>query len=144
MAPPIGHPPYNTNGEGGRPKKWTDEAIEKEAEAFAEWLSRPDSIWYEGFCVERGYVAEYLSDWAKRNDRFRVVYNYAQTWQKNKLITGGLLSNYNSTITKLVLHNTIGWSDKNDNNTKVSGLQDAFKDIIDTSRDLVNNDDQNE
>jgi|SRR5580700_8611027 hypothetical protein len=144
MPAPLGHPPYNVNGEGGRPKIYTKEFIEDMADKFEVFMKREDVVWYEEFCVENDIEPDLLSMWAKENKRFSGVYNKSKTWQKSKLIKGGLLSTYNSTITKLVLHNTIGWSDKNDNNTKVSGLQEAFKDITDTSRDLVNNQDENE
>jgi hypothetical protein len=112
MPAPKGHEPYNKFGEGGRPLKYTKEFIENEADAFLEWMGRPDSIWYESFAVERGYDPNLLSIWAKENDRFSGVYALSQGWQKAKLISGGLLSVYNSTITKLVLANTCGWSDK--------------------------------
>src|SRR5271157_6085010 len=112
MPAPKGHAPYNKNGEGGRPKRFTDEFIEKEALAFLEWMKKPDSIWYEGFALERGYSPVLLSEWAKDNKRFNEVYKISQSWQKNKLIRGGLLNKFNSSITKLVLANTIGWTDK--------------------------------
>lgn len=139
MAPPKGHPAYNINGEGGRPKIWTDEAIEKEAEAFLVWLSLPDSIWYEDFALERGYCPDYISEWADSNDRFRRVYKYAKGWQKSKLTKGGLLNTFNPPFTKFVMSNTCGWTDKSETKSEISGLQDLFKDISDTSRDLVNN-----
>jgi len=100
---PKGHRPYNENGEGGRPKKWTDEAIEKEAEAFDKWISKPTSIWFEKFAFERGYPAQNLSEWAQKNKRFSEAYKRAKLWQKIKLIEGGLFSKFNSKITTLLL-----------------------------------------
>ena len=119
MPAPKGHEPYNRQGEGGRPKKYTPEFIEKEAEAFEEWMKRPNSIWYEDFASERGYDPNLLSLWASENERFSGVYTRAQFWQKSLLIRGGLLNKFNSSITKLVLANTIGWTDRVE--SKVSG-----------------------
>lgn len=112
MASPKGHAPYNTKGEGGRPKRFTDEFIENEAEEFLKWMKQPKSVWYETFAYERGYTAQCLSEWAKINDRFREVYQISQTWQKQRLLSGSLFNELNSSITKLVLANTIGWTDK--------------------------------
>jgi hypothetical protein len=112
MPAPKGHAPYAGCEKGGRPTKYTDEFIEREADAFIEWLSKEDSVWYESFCFERGYTPDMLSMWAKTNEKFSGVYRLSQAWQKQKLITSGLLSKFNSNIVKLVLANTIGWTDK--------------------------------
>ncbi len=112
MPAPLGHAPYKGCETGGRPTKYTDEYIENEAIAFHEWLKLPDSIWYESFAIERGYTPDMFSIWSKSNEKFSGVYKYAQHWQKQKLLNGSLLNKYNSSITKLVLANTIGWTDK--------------------------------
>lgn len=112
MAAPKGHEPYNKNGEGGRPIKYTKEFIENEANEFEEWMKKKDSLWYEDFAMQRGYDPDLLSIWAKQNDRFSGVYKRAHTWQKSLLLRGGLLNKLNAGIVKLVLANTIGWTDK--------------------------------
>jgi DNA-packaging protein gp3 len=116
MAAPKGHEPYagcEKGGElGGRPEKYTQEKIEWEADAFLEWMARPDSIWYKDFALERGYPAEYLSIWAKSNKRFSQVYERAKEWQQSKLVKGGLLNQFNAGFTKFVMSNTCGWTDR--------------------------------
>lgn len=119
MPAPKFHEAYNTQGEGGRPKKYTPEFIEAEAIAFETWMQHPESIWYEDFAMQRGYDPDQLHLWAKENERFSGVYKRSKFWQKSLLIKGGLLSKYNSSIVKLVLANTIGWTDKVE--SKVSG-----------------------
>ena|SRR5271167_4373417 len=139
MGAPKGHPPYNKNGEGGRPIKYTDEFIENEAEEFLKWMNKPESIWYETFATERGYHPEQFTLWAKSNKRFSEAYKYSQGWQKQKLLCGSLLNKYNSNITKLILANTIGWTDKQ----QVSGdsanpLAFLMKESPQSSKELVN------
>lgn len=112
MAPPKKHKPYAGCETGGRPVKYTKEFIENEADLFLEWMKKPDSIWYKDFALERGYDPNLLSIWAKENNKFSGVYERSQAWQQSKLIKGGLLNDFNSTITKLVLANTCGWTDK--------------------------------
>lgn len=119
MPAPKGHPPYPGGETGGRPKKYTPEFIEKEADAFIEWMGREDSIWYEDFALQRGYSPSLFSEWAKENERFSAVYEKAKSWQKSLLVKGGLLNKFNSNIVKLVLFNTVGWSEKQE--TKLSG-----------------------
>lgn len=117
MPAPKGHEPYNKNGEGGRPRKWTAERIEAEADAFERWMERPESIWYEDFCLERGFLPDEIARWAKVNERFARVYQKSKVWQKGKLINGALLNKFNSGFTKFVMSNTCGWHEK----TQVSG-----------------------
>ena len=76
MAPPKKHLPYPGCETGGRPCLWDDEKIEIEARAFWDWLHLPTSFWFEQFAVERGYPHSYITVFAKRNDKFRDVYEY--------------------------------------------------------------------
>lgn len=139
MPAPKGHKPYNTGADrGGRPRKWTAERIEQEADAFEEWMSRPDSIWYEDFCLERGYLPDNLVRWAKENERFCTVYKKSQVWQKSKLVRGGLLNTYNSGFTKFVMGNTCGWSDKQQiGGDAASPLSFILQRVDGASKDLV-------
>ena len=141
MPAPKGHKAYNAKGEGGRPKKYTKEFIEGEAAAFEKWMKLNTSIWYEDFASERGYDPHLLSLWAKENDRFSSVYARAHAWQKSLLIRGGLLNKFNSSITKLVLANTVGWTDRVE--SKVTGdaanpLACVLQNIDGGSKDLIN------
>jgi len=109
---PKGHKPYNKNGEGGRPLKWTPEVLDALADKFDIWMQRPDSIWYEQFCLENDFLPDQLTEFAKRNERFNQVYRKSQVWQKSKLVKGGLLNEYNAGFTKFVMSNTCGWAEK--------------------------------
>lgn len=138
MPAPKGHPPYNKNGEGGRPTKYTDEFIEKEAEAFLEWMKLETSAWFETFAFERGYTPDMFSIWAKTNERFSGVYKISQAWQKQRLISFGLFSKFNSNIVKLVLANTIGWTDKQQvSGDAVNPLAFLMKESGQSTKELV-------
>ena len=113
MPAPRGHKPYNLKGEGGRPvTKWTPEKLDELADRFEQWMLRPDSIWYESFCLENDFLPEQLTRFADKSERFGQVYKKSQVWQKTKLVKGGLLNEYNAGFTKFVMSNTCGWSDK--------------------------------
>lgn len=138
MPAPKGHDAYNKNGEGGRPKKYTSEFIEKEAEAFEEWMKSKSSLWYEDFAMDRGYDPHLLSLWAKENERFSSVYARSQVWQKSLLIRGGLLNKFNSSITKLVLANTSGWTDRQQlSGDSANPLQFLLEKTDGSSKELV-------
>jgi hypothetical protein len=143
MPAPKGHKPYPGSEKGGRPKKWTDDLIEKEADAFEQWMQLPDSIWYEDFALEREFHPDYLSEWAKTNEKFCRVYKKSQAWQKSKLLKGGLLNKYNAGFTKFVMGNTCGWYEK----TQISGdaanpLEFLLEKVDGRSKELV--DDQSQ
>lgn len=80
MPAPKGHAPYPGCEKGGTPKIFTQEFIEKEADAFEEWMSRPESIWYKDFALERNLDPDLLSEWAKINQKFGGVYKRSQGW----------------------------------------------------------------
>jgi DNA-packaging protein gp3 len=140
MPAPKGHKPYPGCEKGGRPTKYTPDFIEKEADAFLEWMDRLESIWYKDFALERGYNPELLSIWAKENQKFSQVYERSQHWQQSKLIKGGLLNEYNAGFTKFVMSNTCGWMEKQ----QISGdaanpLQFLLEQADGASKELVFN-----
>ncbi len=138
MPAPKGHKPYQGCETGGRPQKYTPEFIEKEADAFLEWMQHPESMWYKDFALERGYDPDQLTIWAEQNEKFSGVYKRSQGWQQSKLIKGGLLNQYNSTITKLVLANTCGWTDKQQLAGDVANpLQFLLQNVDGSSKELV-------
>ncbi len=141
MPAPKGHEPYNKNGEGGRPLKYDDAFIENEAIEFEKWIEKPNSPWFEDFANQRGYSPEYLSRWAKDNERFNQAYKRAQALQKSILIKGGLSNKFNPSFTKFVMSNTCGWSDRTE--SKISGnaqspLAFILQSVDGTSKELVN------
>lgn len=112
MGAPKGHPPYPGCEKGGRPRKYSPQDIEHFADEFLQWMERVSSIWYEDFCLEHDIDPDLLSEWSRENEKFSGVYRRAKVWQKNKLIRGGLLSEFNPSFTKFVMANTCGWTDK--------------------------------
>jgi len=140
MPAPKGHAPYPGCETGGRPKKYTAEFIENEADKFLEWMNDPKSMWYEDFALSRGYDPDQLSLWAKENEKFSGVYKRSKAWQKSLLVRGGLLNKFNSAITTLVLTNTTGWSSKQE--SKISGdavnpLSFILQNVDGKTKDLI-------
>ncbi len=119
MPAPKGHEAYRGCETGGRPKKWTSQLIEQEADAFLQWITEKDNVWFEDFALQRGYDPNLLSLWANENEKFSGVLKRVKAWQKSVLINGGLLNKFNSNIVKLVLFNTSNWTDRQE--TKISG-----------------------
>lgn len=143
MGAPKGHEPYPGCETGGRPKKYTEEFIEKEAEAFDEWIKKPNSPWFEDFANQRGYSPDYLSVWAKENEKFLGVYDRAKALQKSVLVKGGLTNEFNSNFTKFVMYNVCGWSEKSEQ--KISGdavnpIAFLMQQVDGKSKDLIDGD----
>jgi hypothetical protein len=138
MASPKGHPPYNVNGEGGRPKRFTEEFINNEADEFLLWIKKPNNLWFEDFAEERDYNPRLLSEWAKENERFREAYERAKYKQKSILIKGGLLFKFNSAITKFVLMNCSNMKEKQEITDKTNSMDSVLQKIDGCSKDVVN------
>jgi len=140
-APPIGHLPYNVNCEGGRPKEYTTEFIEAEAEAFEKWIEQPENIYFKRFALDRGYSPQRFPEFAAVSSKFAEVMNKVRQWQETKLAEGGLLDEFNAGFTKFVMGNICGWSERTE--TKLSGdaenpLSFILKNIDGTSKELAN------
>lgn len=138
MVAPKGHDPYPGCETGGRPKVYTDEFLESEAEALLEWMTHPDNLYFKSFAIERGYHPQRLGEFAAQNQKFSEVYSIAQAWQEQRLVNGALKNQLNGGFTKFVLGNTAGWTDR----TQVSGdgsnpLAFVLNQVDGSTKDLV-------
>jgi len=142
MPAPIGHAPYNKNGEGGRPTKFDIEDIERFTDEFLIWLKDEENIWFKDFCLDRDINPDRLADWATKHDRFRGVYELAKHRQESRLINGVLKKQYNNGMATLVLTNHHGYTTTK-SETKISGDADhpltfAMPVVDNCSKDIVN------
>ena len=96
----------------GRPRKYTTEIIEAEADLLDEWISKDDNIYFKRFAIERKYPSKYMIDWAKENEKFGESYARAKDWQECKLLELGLNRKHEPSITKFAMQNVCHWSDK--------------------------------
>lgn len=121
----------------GRPPKYTTEIIEREAELLDEWVDRDDNLYFKEFSLERGYPSEYMSRWAKENERFHQAYTRAKDWQELKLLKGGLNRTYDASFCKFTMQNVCRWSDKQiiEHTTTESAIHPSANN---TSADLIN------
>lgn len=133
MPAPLGHAPYNVNGEGGRPEKYTKEFIEKEADELLKWVKEGKFIWFEEFTEDREYNANLMSLWAQTNDRFSVAYNKAKEKQKNMLVKGGLLKDYQYNMCALLLGHSWGIVSKEEKKVSLDSKQTIMEQLADTS-----------
>ena len=120
MAAPKGHPPYNTNGEGGRPPEYSNEIIEEYANQLSQWSKNPDNIWLKDFCLERDINPDLISKFANKNERFAGVYELAKHRQESKIVNGAFKSTISCPFAKFALINHHGWAERSE--TKVTGI----------------------
>jgi len=147
MPAPKGHKAYEGCERGGRPSRYSTEDIERYADEFNEWLKDPSHVWFKDFCLDNDIDPDLMSEWAENNEKFKRTYKFAKHRQESRLVNGGLVNGYNSSIVKLVLSNAHGWSDKQE--TKLSGdavnpLSFILQNIDGTTKELVNDEDNQE
>lgn len=139
MPAPKGHKPYPGSETGGRPKKYSTNEIEAFADEFSVWLKVPTNVWFKDFCLERDINPDFMAEWAEENKKFRGIYKLAKHRQESRLVNGGLSSQYNSTIVKLVLSNAHAWSDKQQiSGDAVNPLAFLLQKVDGQSKELVN------
>ncbi len=141
MPPPFGHPPYNTNNEGGAKKIYTDEILNQYAEEFERWWNNPFNVWFKDFALEKKILPKHMSEWASRHDRFREAYEYAKEMQEARLANGSLKRTFHDAACARVLAHSHGWT-KDGNTTIVNNNIDPYQKLMNTitdnSKDLVN------
>jgi hypothetical protein len=140
MPAPKGHAPYPGCEKGGMPPQYTKEIIEDYADKFKVWLQDEKSVWFKDFALDNDFDPDFLSEWAKKNEKFSGVYKIAKHRQESRLVNGGLGSKYNNAIVKLVLTNHHGYADKQQ--TVISGdsanpLQVIYNEVTGTTKDLI-------
>src|SRR5271170_4983859 len=141
MPAPKGHTPYNKNGEGGRPRKFSQEDIEYHAEALLEWMKKSDSIWLKDYFLEHDIDPKYLSQWEAINERFAESSRVAKAYQESRIYNKAMTNTYNQKMSQFALTNNHGWVDKKE--TKLSGdaknpLAFVLESDDGNSKDLVN------
>jgi len=110
-----GAPKGNQNavGNSGRPPDiYTQEWIENEAKALIEWFEVPRNIWLKGFALQRGYDPVRFDEFADKSIVFAEALTKAKKIQEFKLVDKALFNETNSNITKFVLANNHGWTEK--------------------------------
>ena len=117
-VPPKGHPPYNVNGEGGRPKKWTSECLDELADSLDAWLDAAletkKEFWWQDWCFEVGTIPEKMATFAREHPRFRKSYERAKSWQAHIVQKGALHKKFSEGFSKFFLINRYPdqWRDK--------------------------------
>ncbi len=140
MGAPKGHPAYNVNGEGGRPKKYTEEFIHKEANALEQWLQDKQNIFVEDFCFERGYHDSRIPEFVEVNKRFSAVYDMLKMKQRISLFKGGLNRKFAHPMCALVLsnyHNIHAKTETTVTNNNQDSLSSIIDDIDGNTKDLI-------
>lgn len=141
MPAPKNHPHYNIHGEGGRPRRYTTEDIERFADELIIWMKNESNFWLKDFCLERDIDPDFMSEWAKENKRFNGAYKLAKGIQESRIFKGAMLDNFNTGMSKFALMNCHGWADKQE--SKISGdasnpLAFVLNSIDGQSKDLIN------
>lgn len=122
MPAPKGHLPYAGCETGGRPKIWTDERIEEEADALVEWLKEKQNFLFMEFIYDRDIREEYPSKWAKKNEKFNQAYRKARVKQQTVIIKNGLFKKFDSAFSKWFLSCNYKWKEESD----TSGLEEEI------------------
>lgn len=139
MAAPKGHAPYPGCETGGRPKKYTEEFINRQADELIIWLREPKNIFFEDFLLDQDLNPQLMAIWAKENDKFSSAYDIAYQRQASRIKNGAITKDFSDGFSKFILINNHGYSDKTE--TKISG--DAVDPLvfvlgtIPSSKDLV-------
>ena len=142
MPAPMGHPNYDTEHTGGRPKKYTTEYIEKLADELIVWIKTDNNnFWIKDFCLEKNIDPRLMTEWCKENEKFSEAHGIAKAFQESRIFKGSMLNTFNSSMSKFALINNHGWAEKTE--TKVSGdatnpLAFLMQKVDGESKDLVN------
>ena len=94
----------------GRPKKYTDEYIDKLSTKLLKWCEVDENIWLKDFAIEQGFSSQRLSEFAKSNEQFSETLKRAKDIQESKLVKQGLDGKAIAFVI-FALKNVAGWRD---------------------------------
>lgn len=100
---------------GGRPVKWTPEAIQAEADELLEWFGDDEfgaQIWYGDFAAIRGYNRCQFPEWEKTHEGFSNAIKRVRELQEARTYRGALRGQLNPTMAIFGLKNNHGWRDQ--------------------------------
>lgn len=81
----VNQPTKGPQGPKG-PSKYTDEYIEREADALLAWMNASDdNVFLNKFTKTRDYEASRLNEFAKKNDKFLLAFKKAKDHQEEKM-----------------------------------------------------------
>lgn len=143
MGAPKGHEPYNKNGEGGRPVKYTQEFLDELAIQLDTWINNEKNLWIKTFFTERYIPVQLTQELCSRSIRFSEAYERAKVIQEARIFSKALEKKYDGTMARFGLMNNHGWSEKS--KTEISGdANNPLNVLFNHSKELVNSNDQPE
>lgn len=115
-------------------EKWTEEVALKLADDLIEWLKEKDedgedkgNMFYEEFLViERNLYPDLIRYLTNKFSSFCERIKTAEKIQELKLQKYGVGDRLNATMTKFVLSNKHGWSDKKEQDIKIEHTPPIF------------------
>lgn len=121
---------------GGRPTKLTDELIAKAEMYLVDYMSNEDIVpSVAGLSVYLDIAKSSIYKYKAENARFSDTLERIESKQEQMLLKGGLMGDFNPTITKLMMSNH-GYSEKQHiDNTSSDGSMKPVFNIVGVSPD---------
>lgn len=142
MPAPKGHAPYNVNGEGGRPLRYTQEYVDELADDLIMWLNdHNENLFIEDWCLENDIPEETISTDLINFERFSQAYNKLKTKQKVAIFKGGLKRKFAHPMCALLLshsHNIHLKTEQKLTGSATDPLAFCIENIDGNTKDLVN------
>lgn len=95
----------------GRPKKYTDDYIDKLGNEMLEWFKDPKEFWLKDFAIKNGFPSQLFSVFAEKSDKFSEALKKAKDIQESKLVRMGFNKKFNCAMAIFALKNVSGWRD---------------------------------
>jgi len=142
MPAPKGHPAYNVNGEGGRPKRYTHEYVDELANDLINWIDLDkENVFIEDWCLEHHIPEDAIAKELIKFERFSRAYNRLKTKQKVYLFKGTLKRKLLHNMSALILshsHNVCLKTQQVLSGSASDPLAFCIESIDGNTKDLVN------
>lgn len=120
----------------GRPVKYTDEFIEKEAIALIEYVVSTKIPYLKDFCFIRGYPSQYITDVFTRVPKFSEALLLFKDKFESIIVRGSLEGRMNAFMAMNTLKNCSGWRDKQEH--EHTGLEIKIVNVTQTDSKNTN------
>lgn len=104
--------------------KYTKGYIEKAAVELENFMKQQNNFFLKDFAVMKGFSAQRLSEFSKKNEKFKEAMERAKDIQESKLIKLGMQKGANQAFIIFILKNVSGYRDRTEIEQKITEIPD--------------------
>lgn len=119
----------------GRPKKYTDDVLDKLALSLRKWVKecrhKDELFLMHEWCFDNDFQIYYFGRYIDKHEGFREAYEWAKSFQEFQIAKGGLNKKLDARFSQFFLGCQHGWRSKDDADQQQRSFRNDFAKFLD-------------